>query len=422
MPRARGECGFLLIGVIMFVLALSILGLSLYSLSSYEAQFTRQSHDNNTALYKAQGGLEMVKAILATPPYPLKGANKANGHEGVVWANAFQLKPGSRDSIGTIDFTDTVHVTILTNQGGQSRSLEAQFLPSPKKDYYKRLFTIATDPFVVTTGGSGNRNHKRTVQLTGRTWQYAGSAADTGWAKDVTWSANPHFENPADSVRVADVPTYFAAHPVTQVAQWVDTTSVTWKLSLQCQTPKSIVWFRAPHPRNAADPSSDPVFDLNVLSNDLEIAVKGTAILELPHGARFNNRVHITGTGAIPTLVIVGQRNGLDLDSPEAAIWFFSGLAVDDNVNVVFATDAQVKLEFFNPGQGDGQARNLSVFARQLWLLGPQVGDGIFDLQHPSAMDSIIDGLYARGALPLPATAISNTFAFVRGSWRETKP
>ena len=42
-PRDRsprhGESGFVLIGVVIFVLALTIIGISLFSLSSYEAQF-----------------------------------------------------------------------------------------------------------------------------------------------------------------------------------------------------------------------------------------------------------------------------------------------------------------------------------------------------------------------------------------------
>jgi len=68
MPRRpiRSEAsGFVLVGVVMFVLALVILGLSLFSLSSYEGQFVERTKESDAAFYAASSGIEHAKFALA---------------------------------------------------------------------------------------------------------------------------------------------------------------------------------------------------------------------------------------------------------------------------------------------------------------------------------------------------------------------
>ena len=68
---AAGLASFYLVGavavwgVVMFVLALTILGISLFGLSSYEAQFFGTSSDGSQAFYSAVGGIERAKFVLA---------------------------------------------------------------------------------------------------------------------------------------------------------------------------------------------------------------------------------------------------------------------------------------------------------------------------------------------------------------------
>ncbi len=59
-PATRPERGFVLVAVVMFVLALTILGFSLYGLSSYEGQFLSRSLATQQSLYRAEGGQELV--------------------------------------------------------------------------------------------------------------------------------------------------------------------------------------------------------------------------------------------------------------------------------------------------------------------------------------------------------------------------
>ncbi len=426
--RKSAQRGFLLIGVIMFVLALSILGLSLYSLSSYEAQFLRQSRDSNVALYRARGGLEMVKAILAQQPYTLISAKQAMGHEGVTLVTAYQLHTnGTIDTVGGIDFTDTVSVNVLVRQGSTSRYLHADYLPKRRKDYYKRLFTLGTPPQVQIVGGQTLLSRFQTIGLTGRTWLRVAASSDTNsWAPNLRMISNPHYENISDVVDAPDVAAYFIAHPPGAGALPGLDESDPQETDLSFQAnPNSTTWYRTPRGPGAGvptDPAND--FSFYTLKNAL-ITVMGTAIWELPAGVRFNNTLQIQGSGANPTLIIVAQRNGLDPGDENVGIWCFGGLDVDDKTTVILVCDDMVKMEYFNLGQEQGDARKLSVYSRNLFLMGPTTkdSDNHFNVAYDaSTMDALIDGLEASGYLPQPAGAVINAFTFVKGSWRELKP
>jgi hypothetical protein len=420
MIRARKSVqqGFLLIGVIMFVLALSILGLSLYSLSSYEAQFLRQSRDSNVALYRSQGGLEMVKALLASPPYTLHSAKQAMGHEGVALVTAYQMRSnGTVDTVGSIDFNDTVSVNVLVRQGTTSRCLHADYLPKRRKDYYKRLFTVANTP---TSNGPLNN---KTIQLSGRTWIRVTAASDSSWLAPLRPGSNPHFENLTDKVDAPDVAGYFAQFsPLLAVTPDYDSLGSNHRLSLNVSN--GTTWYRSPQNRWSAGPANEMKYNFDLFDDgNLRIDVRGTAILELPHGARFEDPVQVRGSGSSPTLVIVAQRSGREPGFPEAAIWFAAGLDIDDKTTVILVSDDKVLIDAINPGQNEADVLQLSVYSNELFLKGPPTDpDNRWKLGYAASMDAIIDGLEASGYLPQPTGAIANAFTFVKGSWHELKP
>jgi hypothetical protein len=60
------ERGFVLPGVVMFVIVLTILGLSLFTLSSYEAQFMNSTLDETQAFYLANGAMDRARYLLAS--------------------------------------------------------------------------------------------------------------------------------------------------------------------------------------------------------------------------------------------------------------------------------------------------------------------------------------------------------------------
>ena len=131
MNRDRSSQGFVLVGVVMLVLALTILGLSLFSLSSYEAQFLRQTRDSEQSFVSALGGLERAKCLLdATDNL---GSVKASmpGIENVTAAVAIQDPfGGGPDSTGAVDWDGAnILIQVRTSYRGQQRIVQAVFDP-----------------------------------------------------------------------------------------------------------------------------------------------------------------------------------------------------------------------------------------------------------------------------------------------------
>ena len=96
-PR-RDERGFILVGVVTFMLALTILGLSLFALSSYEAQFFFASASREQSLQRAESGMELVKALISSTAL-LQDAHKAEGQYGITHAMAYQWRSGVLNDI-----------------------------------------------------------------------------------------------------------------------------------------------------------------------------------------------------------------------------------------------------------------------------------------------------------------------------------
>lgn len=414
MRRAQlgiaSERGFLLIGVIVFVLALSILGLSLYSLSSYEAQFLRQSRDSNTALYRAEGGIEMVKGILGLPPQTLKSAKTAMGHEGVWLANAYQVSgSGIVDSLGGIDYARKLSVDVLVRQGGTSRWLHSDFMPQPRQDYYKRLFTVAG--LIECTGKNKGANNQNSAQIAGRIWQPSGFDS-TSWVKNLKWTNGPPFQRGA--VALPDLDGYFATHPVGASVS-IDSGQAGGEGApnenvIHLDSGTGIRYYQSPWPAT-----------YNRFANKLKVKVRDTAVWLFPSGFRGEHTVTLEGYGSNPTLVIVGAPNGTEPGYQDIGAWFFGGINAQ-NVTLILVSSGGVRIEHFNDDGLDSSAPRLSVYASsRLWLMGP-LPSAQMKLAYDPAMDALIDNLYANAALPLPSGGTANSFSFVSGSWRELKP
>ncbi|HUK63109.1 MAG TPA: hypothetical protein VLV15_07245, partial [Dongiaceae bacterium] len=212
--RAGGEAGFLLVGVVMFVLALTILGISLYSLSSYEMSFQMQSRNSGAALYRAQGGLVMVQALLSMPPYRLSSASSAETHGGIVYALATQRRnDGSIDSLGSVNWGDTVTVTVIADDGDQSRTLRASYRPKPRVDPYTRLFTVSGNGFGVldvppSAGGLDRVGAYRIGDASSDGW--FNSADTTAMVADLQWDHRSPFR--LGNVSPPDVGSFYADH------------------------------------------------------------------------------------------------------------------------------------------------------------------------------------------------------------------
>jgi hypothetical protein len=135
--------GFVLVGVAMFILVLTIVGLSLFSLSGFESQFMNKSMHYSQAFSAASGGLERARfALLAT--HRLESVQQDLPREGVIYARAVQgTDPNGADSSGTYDLNgDDIWVRVRARDGAGETELMAKFHPgTASEDYYKRLIT-----------------------------------------------------------------------------------------------------------------------------------------------------------------------------------------------------------------------------------------------------------------------------------------
>src|SRR6185436_10383002 len=135
--------GFVLVGVVMLILALTILGLSLFALSSYEAQFFNRSLYEHEALQAAVGGLERAKYVLAVPPITnLENVQTNLPLEYVTNALAVQEQHGDSLSSGPVDWSasaNPVRISVTAVYKGVSRTVEGTFLPRKSPNWYKRL-------------------------------------------------------------------------------------------------------------------------------------------------------------------------------------------------------------------------------------------------------------------------------------------
>ena len=134
--------GFVLVGVAMFILVLTILGLSLFTLSGFESQFTVKSLHRSAAFSAASGGIERARfALLSTDK--LESVKDFLPRDGVIYARAIQgPDPDSGDSTGTIDPNgEDIWVRVRAQQDGATVEVQARFEAEQPQDYYKRLIT-----------------------------------------------------------------------------------------------------------------------------------------------------------------------------------------------------------------------------------------------------------------------------------------
>src|SRR5258705_342375 len=109
----------------MFILALTILGLSLFALSSYEGQYMNRSLDSDQALYTAESGIEHAKFVLAR-----KGRLEDVGSgpyfpSGVVYVSAHRTDGVDPDSVGPVPLNVPIRISVIASVESQSRMIEA---------------------------------------------------------------------------------------------------------------------------------------------------------------------------------------------------------------------------------------------------------------------------------------------------------
>jgi hypothetical protein len=418
----RGEAGFVLIGVVIFVLALTIIGLSLFSLSSYEAQFLQRSIDREQAFQSAQGGVERAKFLLSARDSMARVS--ADLLDPVVSATAVQVQGGLPDSIGAIEWQGadvTLRVTARVN--GEERTIGGQFKPRLTRNVYSQLIATAGGIVVedFAEAGATPTDRRYTVHLSGPIWQGTMPPDTNAWLSLLGPAPPPLPVGIAtDPVALPAATAYVASHvgsaslplgPDSRQYFGIDW----WRYRLYPGT-GNIGFFRSP--------ASDPDFSLydKQTHDGTMLRVRGCAIWLMPRGVRFDGKVTVVGRSApgADCLVIVAGRSGSFADDPDAGIWFFGGL--ESTIPVILISDGRVYIQYMNNYGSSGAVSELSIYARDVVLTGPRRAlGGRMDLAHPWAgyLDNYwVPRLANSGFLPNVTSANGRELALQPGTWR----
>ena len=413
-PRERG---FILVGVVMFMLALTILGLSLFSLSSYEAQFFYGSLAREQALQRSESGLELVKALLTSTPARLENAQSAVGQYGITRAIAYQWRSANLSdttSRGLVNWDSSVVVVVTARERGESRTLQARFTPIPPRNPYRDLVTCAGRPVANTANGT-----TPTVELYGPVWQTITSAADTVWTPYAKWLSGRPFISGVPPTPAADAYVDARLPSASAPTAW---DSVRCNLTFR-NTGSTPRWFVSP--RSPTSGSGRPEYNQFGFFTDAltTISVSGTCVWVIPAGVCFRQRVIVQPEpGRSGTLVIVAKRNGLAPGYTNTGIWFQTGLDLLDptNTKLFLVSQGDIALSSLR-NASSRDMRALSIVAGGNVEFMPPPSGSTWKLMYDASMDAVADGLVASGAVPATSGGSSAVFAYTGASWKETR-
>jgi hypothetical protein len=401
MKHPRIDSGFALIGVVMFVLVLTILGLSLFSLSSFEAQFFTQSTSQAEAFAAASDGMERARFVLAATES--LGAVKGWVTGGlIVNAVAKQGNVGfaSPESLARVQWNgDDITIRVLAIQRGQRSLLEARYRPIKPEDYYKRLMTLSGDLTIIPAAPiGGGPSEPRITVLQGEIWKNGSNPVTC---------AGVHPLRPGGGVSAPDIGSYLAS-PATPVVDIDPTTGPTgtdhWILSAS----GSYTVFTTP--------SAGANYSIESSAGNVRVDVSGTAVWLLDRGFRADDEVKVSG-GLGSALIIVAGKTAITGPDAERGFNLLGGMS--STIPVVLVTDGICGIEHKNNNaRGTSLLPLVSIYARDVVLMGSGA-PGSQTLIYPSALDPILDVLRGLGLLPNMPAGGDADLPPVAGTWRD---
>ena len=421
IPPDASERGFMLVGVVMFMLALTILGLSLFGLSSYEAQFFNASVQREQSLKDAEGGMELVKALLQLQPQRLENAQLAVGQHGITSAIAYQWRgPLETDttSQGAVNWDSTIVLAITARQGNEARTVQARFLPTPGELPYQKL---------VSAGGQirCNTDNGTTVwglELRGPVWQFVDSWSDTSWTELLSWPSGRPLNTSLAPKPLADAFVDDHLPSATGPTGWSGAGG-SYELTLDNPGGSPHFFRSPPSPCDAGSGGRCASYSFYV-DDDLTIRVRGTVVWVVPDGACFrrNLRVVPIEAGSPGTLVLVAKANRRDPGYENRGLWLQGGLTVTEtDVRVFLVSEGDIAVTRTHNRDESQDARRVSIVAAgDVELGGPLPGSRQRFLHITSEMAPLAEQLMAQGALPTLSAGSAIHFVLARSSWVET--
>jgi len=416
-----GTEGFILVGVVTFMLALTILGLSLFALSGYEAQFFQQSVSHEQSFQNAESGAELVKALLTVSPQRLENANLAIGQAGVTRAIAYQWRsplPNDTTSVGPVRWDSTIVIAVTARSSGTERTLQARYVPVPGENPYKRLVTAGLGLQVNTENGTA----PQVLELRGGVWQPVHSSADTAWTTLVNWATGRPVRTLDPPLPRANAFVDSRLPSASAPSGWSDGSSLD-RLTLTASGGVPRFFRSPPSPHHAHERAEFDDYTFYT-DSDLRITVGGTAVWVVPQGACFRRDVTVVSNGSPATLVIVAKPNLRDPGYENRGLWFQGGLTVtDNNVRVFLVSEGDIGVTHRHNSSINQDVNALSIVAAGDVELGGPTSGYRFRLSYaPSAMDALADQLIAQGALPPLTAGTGTSYVVARSSWVETTP
>jgi len=403
--------GFVLVGIVIMVLALTILGLSLFSLSTYESQFMQRSLDRQQALQSALGGLDRAKYALVAKDR-LDQVKIGLPLENVFYARATQLQAVVDSSNAVVWSGNPIHIEAASRVDGLTCWAEGWYSPHEMVNYYRRLLTVSLS-IQISLGLTEIPPDPR-FQITMRDSVWLGGS-DLSWLTGILGILPPYVANQA-------VPIPAAAAFISSHATAPDVVAGS---DLYFHAPPGgppAFWYTNHGRAPVVPPLTFSYYDkddnggahLNV------IHVTGRAVWCLPRGARFTYPVTVVNDGDPNACMVIVARDGLDGQGAgfdhTGAIWFFSG--IQSSVPLILVSDDVVKIESQNIPTATTDVSNVSIFAGQVFLKGPQSSStGYMTLgYHDAVMKAQLDFLMQFGALP--NSVAPQQLTLIPGSWR----
>jgi hypothetical protein len=431
------ERGFALLTVIVIVMALTILGLSLFSLSGFEARFFRPAVNQAQAIQSGRAGVDWARYVLestddlgsvriARPP-------EWTGITGVIARRGPDFDSG--DSTGYVFPAegvdpDSIWVRAVASQGNQESAVMAMFSPSPGQDIYKRLMTVM-DKMVIKRDNDAERFgntlltgiiRMRTVRIE----DYNGDEITTP-LHGTNCVGQQNFHRPEEDLG--------------QGAGW-------WSEKYNAPGTQDLIPVPG-SPITIGPTGSQPAIyrtDLNEMvggpprlwSAGLEddeciINVRGTLIWMFPDGLLCTDQLRFHNIGSGEATVIMVSRPGPDVNGGkenDVGFALLGGLNIPSDVNVFMISTGCVEIEHFESEweTAASDSRYLSIYADWVRLMGPTDDDDKnMDLKHgdgcnandPNDLkDGLVDQLIEANLLPNSRFA-RRKLAFVPGTWNE---
>ena len=422
----------------IFVLALTIIGISLFSLSSYEAQFLQRSLDGEQAFQSAVGGLDRARFVLCCETSRLEQVGQDLPRENVVAAVAFQVRGTDSVSTGPVEWVadQPVHLRVTARVNGQERTVAARFTPRAAENYYRQLMTTSERVGVPPPASADSTaTPQPTIDLSGPAWQgtIETSADTTVWVGRLrSWVQRRILTG---SVAPPDLASYWLAHDpgsALPAGYSRDPEPADQNRYFLQANPDVPTYYRVPAGFGAGDSLYD-MCDGAIVT----VSGRGCVIWELPAGVHFLNPVFIRadiGAAGHPRtdrcLVIVA---GAHPASPQGTGIFFEG-GLQSDIPLVLVSDGRIGIQHINnpgyPGESGytTETDDVAIYARSVVLQGPRsgaLGNLGMRLLRPasgSLNEHWIPHLAGHGGLPNLGSASGRDLALQPGTWRASAP